>query len=202
MRHKILVIKYHLLYNYNMSRQTFEDIVTGQLPPDQWYELGLHHLYEHLEPASEVGSLAFDLATERVHASQEWAEAYSLTNNGEDESAGPQLKETSLAFLLAEDRQSTFLKLYLGIAAGLAERKPHRRVKGYEAVVREACKEQRNSVSGNQNLLVIKPEAVPGHQANLTNLINESAVLYCAERGLHFANMLGSISLSGGGKLR
>lgn len=45
--------------------KAFLEIVDGQLPPDEWYALGLDRNFPHMEPCGELGEYAIDLAGRR-----------------------------------------------------------------------------------------------------------------------------------------
>ncbi len=152
---------------------SFEAIVTGQLPPDEWYELSLDKTYPLLEPVSALGLLALESATELADTETRRLDAYDETDV-DDYITADEARE------LAEDRDDIFWSMYTEIECGIrGTRVMNITPDMLDEIVSDVTREERAKVYNN-------PYFSLETKVNLTHYTGLLRMLYLIEGDTHF----------------
>ncbi|HTB49219.1 MAG TPA: hypothetical protein VK712_03995 [Verrucomicrobiae bacterium] len=98
--------------------EIFEELSSGQLPPDEWYDYSLHEDFPHLSPVSNIGEIAVSLASTRASLAEDWKTLLEEDVH-EEGPEDPELTKQSQAWLRTELNNKIFSGFYEDIHEAL-----------------------------------------------------------------------------------
>lgn len=160
----------------------FEELIEGQLPPDEWYDSGCADSFPFLSPCSGVGRKTLELSMEYGEASLALQQRRQQAIDGLPFSEG-EFEELDRAFFLARDRWGVAFGLYYSIRMDLEFGDDDVGEIPYDQAVVNACSEQQKNINENWYLSWRKKE-------NLRELTNQLGMLYRLETDCHFIELV------------
>lgn len=168
-----------------MSHSEFEALVANQLPPSEWYNHGHYLSFAHLNPDSEIASLAIQLTNESFAAGKESQEFYEISRLVGYDAIDPIEHETAKnAYQLTAERLNLFANFYESIRSDIGHIEDKALTsEAYEQLIATIFEEQLNFIQMGARL----PQATA---ESLEELLNELAVFYRLESGKHFNELV------------
>lgn len=164
-----------------MLGQSFESIVSGQLPPDQWYDLGLDDRFGHLEPGSDTARMALCVEID-------WVDIVSkIAENGDGlEFEGESRVASSEDFYIKLEVHNIFGNIYdfmtRALSGGLASSSGAEIKMSYQEALDTILRLQTDTI----NKLTYLPETA---RETLCRTAKSLCALYAMEEGEHFKGL-------------